>query len=83
MLQRRWLPVPNLMFAGRDISAPHMGMSVSRVMGTTALLGQAAGTGAALAVEKNTTPAGIRKVEWEPADCNINMGRRKSTHIRI
>ncbi len=53
--------VPNLMFAGRDISATHMGMSASRVMGTCALLGQAAGTGAALAVEKNTTPAGVRK----------------------
>ncbi len=53
--------VPNLMFAGRDISATHMGMSASRVMGTTALLGQAAGTGAALAIEKETTPAGVRK----------------------
>lgn len=53
--------VPNLMFAGRDISATHMGLSATRVMATCALLGQAAGTGAAIAIENNTTPAGVRK----------------------
>lgn len=53
--------VPNLMFAGRDISATHMGLSATRVMATCALLGQAAGTGAAIAIEHNTTPAGVRK----------------------
>lgn len=53
--------VPNLMFAGRDISATHMGLSSTRVMATCALLGQAAGTGAALAIKYDTTPAGVRK----------------------
>lgn len=53
--------VPNLMFAGRDISATHMGLSSTRVMSTCALLGQAAGTGAALAIKYGTTPAGVRK----------------------
>lgn len=47
--------VPNLMFAGRDISATHMGLSSTRVMSTCALLGQAAGTGAALAIKYGTT----------------------------
>ncbi len=53
--------VPNLMFAGRDISTSHMAFSSTRVMATCALLGQAAGTGAALALEKNITPAQVRK----------------------
>ena len=53
--------VPNLMFAGRDISTSHMAFSATRVMATCALIGQAAGTAAAIAVEKNTTPAGVRK----------------------
>ena len=51
--------VPNLMFAGRNISATHMAMSSTRVMATCAVIGQAAGTGAALAVEKNCLPAEI------------------------
>lgn len=53
--------VPNLMFAGRDISATHMGLSSTRVMATCALLGQAAGTGAAIATEKSITPADVHK----------------------
>ena len=53
--------VPNLMFAGRNISTSHMAFSGIRVMATTALIGQAAGTAAAFAIENNTTPAGIRK----------------------
>ena len=53
--------VPNLMFAGRDISATHMGLSATRVMATCALLGQAAGTGAAKAIEKGVDPAEVHK----------------------
>ena len=53
--------VPNLMFAGRDISATHMGLSATRVMATCALLGQAAGTGAAVAIEKGIDPAQVHK----------------------
>lgn len=44
--------VPNLMFAGRNISMTHAAMSSTRVMATCALLGQAVGTAAALAVER-------------------------------
>ena len=57
--------VPNLMFAGRDISATHMGLSSTRVMATCALLGQAAGTAAALAIKHDTTPAGVREKHIE------------------
>ena len=51
--------VPNLMFAGRNISTTHMAMSSTRVMATCAVIGQAAGTGAALAVEKNALPSDV------------------------
>ena len=51
--------VPNLMFAGRDISVTHMGLSATRVMGTCAALGQAAGTAAAVAIARSTTPDGV------------------------
>lgn len=51
--------VPNLMFAGRNISATHMAMSSTRVMATCAVIGQAAGTGAALAIEKNCLPDAV------------------------
>lgn len=53
--------VPNLMFAGRDISCSHMAFSATRVMATCALIGQAVGTAANMIIEYDTTPAGIRK----------------------
>lgn len=51
--------VPNLMFAGRNISATHMAMSSTRVMATCSVIGQAAGTGAALAVKYGCMPNDI------------------------
>ena len=57
--------IDNLMFAGRNISVTHVAMAASRVMGTCAMLGQAAGTAAALAVEKNTDPRGVGKYMTE------------------
>lgn len=51
--------VENLMFAGRNISVTHVAMAASRVMATCALLGQAAGTAAAIAVENNLVPRGV------------------------
>ncbi len=53
--------VPNLMFAGRDISTSHMAFSAVRVMATCALIGQAVGTAADMIIDKGTTPAGLRK----------------------
>jgi hypothetical protein len=49
--------VPNLMFAGRCHSATHMAMSSTRVMGTGCAMGQAAGTAAAMAIDKGIEPA--------------------------
>lgn len=51
--------IENLMFAGRNISATHMAMSSTRVMATTSVMGQAAGTAAALAIKYNITPRGV------------------------
>ncbi|HEY0827565.1 MAG TPA: FAD-dependent oxidoreductase [Bacilli bacterium] len=48
--------VSNLLFAGRDISATHVAFGTTRVMATCAVIGEAAGTGAALCAAKGVTP---------------------------
>lgn len=48
--------IDNLMFAGRNTSCTHAAMSSTRVMGTCCSMGQAVGTAAAMALEKNITP---------------------------
>ena len=51
--------VGNLFCAGRNISATHSALSSTRVMATCALLGQAAGTAAAIAVREECGPRGV------------------------
>ena len=51
--------VPNLMMGGRLISASRQAFSSARVMGTCAVVSQAAGTAAAMAVRKGLLPADI------------------------
>jgi hypothetical protein len=51
--------IENLFCAGRCHSATHAAMSSTRVMATTSLMGQAAGTAAALAVQHSTSPRGV------------------------
>ncbi len=48
--------IDNLLFAGRNISATHMAMSSTRVMGTTSIIGQAVGTAAVIALRDNLSP---------------------------
>lgn len=48
--------VPNLLMAGRNISASHVAFGSTRVMATCATIGQAAGTAAALSVEYGSRP---------------------------
>lgn len=48
--------VPNLMMAGRNISASHVGFGSIRVMATCAIVGEATGTAAALAVARGLSP---------------------------
>ncbi|MBE7464162.1 MAG: FAD-dependent oxidoreductase [Planctomycetes bacterium] len=56
--------VPNLLFAGRNISATHVALTSTRVMLTCAQLGEAAGACAALCVRKGLSP---REVANGPA----------------
>ena len=51
--------VSNVMLAGRDISTTKMAFGSTRVMGTCAVGGQAAGTAAALAVKYGCTPRAV------------------------
>ena len=53
--------VDNLMFAGRNISATHVAFGTTRVMATCAVIGEAAGTGAALSAMKGITPRQLRQ----------------------
>lgn len=48
--------IDNLMMAGRDISVTHLALSNTRVMLTCAVIGHAAGTGAAMCAARNATP---------------------------
>ncbi|WP_127582538.1 FAD-dependent oxidoreductase [Paenibacillus koleovorans] len=48
--------VSNLLFAGRNISASHIAFGTTRVMATCAVMGEAAGVGAALCVQKGVYP---------------------------
>jgi len=55
--------IENLFFAGRNISATHMALSSTRVMATCALMGQAVGVAATIAVKNNLTPRGVYEQE--------------------
>ncbi len=57
--------IANLMFAGRCMSATHMAMSSTRVMGTCAAMGQAVGTAAAMAIRNGIPPGEIGKQHME------------------
>ncbi|WP_150275112.1 FAD-dependent oxidoreductase [Paenibacillus tepidiphilus] len=48
--------VKNMLMAGRNISASHIAFGTTRVMATCAVIGEAAGTGAALCVQKGLSP---------------------------
>ncbi|MCQ2138861.1 MAG: FAD-dependent oxidoreductase [Bacteroidales bacterium] len=82
--------VPNLMFAGRDISASHLAFSATRVMATCALIGQAVGTAANMIIENNVTPADIRKYyiaelqdRLEQDDCMLPYRWRKVSDLTL
>lgn len=51
--------IPNLLFAGRNISATHAAFASTRVMATCAIMGQAIGTAAAVAGRHRTTLADL------------------------
>jgi len=51
--------IKNLFFAGRNISVTHVALGTTRLMGTCAILGQAAGTGVYLCKKYNFSPREI------------------------
>ncbi|MNI20381.1 FAD dependent oxidoreductase [compost metagenome] len=51
--------IPNLMFAGRNISATHVAFGSTRVMATCGCMGQAVGTAASLCYKYGADPAEI------------------------
>ena len=77
--------VPNLLFAGRDISVTHMALSATRVMATCATIGQAVGTAAAVSFRHGgVTPAEVRakhiaelQAMLEDDDCMLPFRWRK------
>lgn len=80
--------IKNLMFAGRNISASHAALSSTRVMGTCAVIGQAVGTAAALAVKRGITPRevyggyiGELRENLMYDDCFIPFARRPLTEL--
>ena len=52
--------VPNLLFAGRNVSVSHIALSSTRLQGTCATMGQAVGTAAALCVKKSINARALR-----------------------
>jgi len=81
--------VPNLMFAGRDISVTHMALSATRVMATCAMIGQAVGTAAAVAFRHGgVMPAEVRakhiaelQADLEDDDCMLPFRWRKVNEL--
>ncbi len=51
--------IDNLMFAGRNISATHIGMGTTRVENTISTMGQAVGTAATMCLNLGVTPRDI------------------------
>ncbi|MEA2067600.1 MAG: FAD-dependent oxidoreductase [Verrucomicrobiota bacterium] len=51
--------IDNLLFAGRCMSVSHVALGTVRVEGTCSVAGQAAGTAAALCIQKGIEPRGI------------------------
>ena len=61
--------IENLLFAGRNISVTHTAMSSTRVMATCAVIGQAVGTAAAIAVRDRLSPRGV----YEKRICELQQ----------
>lgn len=75
--------IDNLWFAGRNLSATHAALSSSRVMATCAILGQAVGEAAAIAVRESLSPRevyekriGELRQALMDADCYLPWARR-------
>lgn len=75
--------IDNLFMAGRNISTTHAALSATRVMATTALLGEAVGVAAAIAIREKTVPRGVYEKHLDELkqtlmddDCYLPWNRR-------
>jgi hypothetical protein len=71
--------VKNLMMAGRNISATHSAFSSTRVMATCAVVGQAAGTAAALCTRYGMSPAQLYADKQKLVDLQQTLLRDDQT----
>jgi hypothetical protein len=76
--------IENLFFAGRNISMTHAAMSSARVMATCALLGQAVGTAASVAIKYSCGPDEVYRRHLDElqqtllySDCMLPCIRRR------
>lgn len=72
--------VPNLLTAGRTISASHVGFGSSRVLATSSTVGQAVGVVAAQCLRRKAEPAELVKDEAAIAECR-QIILRQDGHI--
>lgn len=82
--------IKNLFFAGRNISVTHSAMSSTRVMRTCALLGQAVGTAASIAIKNSLSPRGVYtdkinelKQSLMEDDCYLPWNKRKVSSLAM
>lgn len=77
--------IDNLVFAGRNISVTHAALSSSRVMATCSILGQALGTGVAMAVNENCHVADVDIKKLQQAlmedDCYLPWHEREISAV--
>jgi hypothetical protein len=80
--------VPNLFFAGRNLSATHVAFASTRVMATCALAGQAVGTAAALLASGNgndiaalATPEAIEKIQQQLLKDDVFLPARRNCDL--
>ena len=57
--------IPNLMMAGRCLSASHIAHSTARLIYTTTLMGEVVAMGASLSLEHDCTPRFVRQNHLE------------------
>ena len=65
--------VPNLLFAGRDISATHVAFASTRVMATCAVIGQGVGTAAAYAISQKLPRRRLHPIQIRFTRYNSNF----------
>lgn len=82
--------IDNLFFAGRNISVSHSALSATRVMATCALLGQAVGTGAAIAADNRISPREVYQYHTEQLkqtlmddDCYLPFQRKEMSKLTM